>query len=92
MGQATEQCFVKDGGRPSEIGIQVLVSNHLWVLWSKAMVLSAEEKRAGRTGQVSALKLNESEQLMKRRYTLQMQVGTEDFVGSSGKVWRKPDY
>jgi len=49
-------------------------------------------KRAGRTGQVSALKLNESEQLMKRRYTLQMQVGTEDFVGSSGKVWRKPDY
>jgi len=44
MGQATEQCFVKDGGRPSEIGIQVLVSNHLWVLWSKAMVLSAEEK------------------------------------------------
>ena len=51
MGQATEQCFVKDGGRPSEIGIQVLVSNHLWVLWSKAMVLSAERKgRKNRSG------------------------------------------
>ena len=77
MGQATEQCFVKDGGRPSEIGIQVLISNHLWVLWSNTMVLSAERK-GRKTGQVSALKLNESEELMKRRQLIKERVKTGD--------------
>ncbi|GFP25663.1 hypothetical protein HKBW3S25_01144, partial [Candidatus Hakubella thermalkaliphila] len=34
----------RDGGRSSEIGMQVQISNHLKLLWSKAMVVSVEEK------------------------------------------------
>ena len=34
-----------DGGRPSGIGMQVQISNHLKLLWSKkTMVVSVEEK------------------------------------------------
>ena len=29
---------------PSEVGMQVQTSNHLKLLWSKAMVVSVEEK------------------------------------------------
>jgi len=44
----------------------VQISNRLWVLWIKTMVLSAEGK--GRViGQVDDMKLNASEELMKRR-------------------------
>lgn len=41
-------------------------SNRLWVLQSKVAVLSANGK-GHRNGQVSAVKLNESEELKKRR-------------------------
>ena len=34
----------RDRGRPSEIGMQVQISNHLKLLWSKAMVVSVGEK------------------------------------------------
>jgi hypothetical protein len=34
----------RDGGRPSEIGMQVQIPNHLKLLWTKAMVVSVEEK------------------------------------------------
>ena len=37
--------FVNDEGGPLGIGIQVLVSNHLQVLSSKAMVLKRVRKR-----------------------------------------------
>ena len=45
-------CFIRDEGlwvvscfyRPIEADIQVWASNHLWVLQSKAAVLSAKEK------------------------------------------------
>lgn len=66
MKQQVRPCFVGDDGRPIEIGIQVQVSNHLWVLQSKVVVLSANGK-GHRNGQVSAVKLNESEELKKRR-------------------------
>ena len=33
-------CSTDEGG-PLETGVQALVSNHLWRLWSKAMVVSA---------------------------------------------------
>ena len=33
-----------DGESPSEIGMQVQISNHLKLLWSKARVVSIEEK------------------------------------------------
>ena len=33
-----------DGGRPSEAALQEEASNHLKLLWSKAMVVSVEEK------------------------------------------------
>jgi hypothetical protein len=44
----------------------VQVPNHLWVLRTKAVVLSAKEK-AERNSQVRTMKLNESEELIKRR-------------------------
>ena len=34
----------RDGGSPSGIGMQVQISNHLKLLWLKAMVVSVEEK------------------------------------------------
>jgi hypothetical protein len=34
----------RDGESPSEIGMQVQISNHLKLLWSKATVVSIEEK------------------------------------------------
>ena len=33
-----------DGGRSSEVGMQVQASKHLTLLWSKATVVSGEEK------------------------------------------------
>lgn len=44
----------------------MLVSNRHWVLQSKVVVLSANGK-GHRNGQVSAVKLNESEEPTKRR-------------------------
>jgi hypothetical protein len=38
-----------DEGRPLGTGLQEQVPNHLWRLWSKAMVVSAEGKGLGRT-------------------------------------------
>jgi hypothetical protein len=40
-GQAIITRFVRDEGRFLGIGIQVQISNRHWVLWPKAMVLSA---------------------------------------------------
>ena len=34
----------RDGGSPSEIGMQVQISNRLKLLWLKATVVSVEEK------------------------------------------------
>ncbi len=63
---ATGSCCARDEGGPLGIGIQVQIPNRRWVLWPKARVLNAVGK--GRTtGQVSVMKLNESEELMKRR-------------------------
>lgn len=42
------RCCKRDGGRPSEIGMQVRVSNRLKLLWTKAMVVSGEEKASRR--------------------------------------------
>ena len=39
-----EQCYVEDGGRPSGAALQEEASNHLKLLWSRAMVVSVEEK------------------------------------------------
>ena len=38
-----------DEGRPLETGLQEQVSNHLWRLRAKAVVVSAEGKGLGRT-------------------------------------------
>jgi len=46
----------------------VLTSNRHWVLWIKAKVLSADGK-GRKIGQVCLMKLNESEELIKRRNT-----------------------
>lgn len=60
-------CFVGDESGPLRIGIQVQILNRRRVLRSKVVVLSAIGK--GQTiGQVRAMKLNESEELTKRRY------------------------
>ena len=39
-----------DEGRPLEVDLQEWTSNHLWRLWTKAMVVSAEGKGPALTG------------------------------------------
>lgn len=39
-----QPCCTEDEGRPLEAAIQVEASNHLKLLWSKAMVVSVKEK------------------------------------------------
>ena len=41
-------CLIDEGG-PLETGLQERVSNHLWRLWPKATVVSAEGKGLERT-------------------------------------------
>ena len=41
-------CWI-DEGRPLVTGLQEQVPNHLWRLWAKAMVVSAEGKGLERT-------------------------------------------
>ena len=45
-------CLTKDGGRPSEVAIQVETSNHRKLLWSKVMVVSVTAKGETRFRQV----------------------------------------
>lgn len=47
--------------------MQVEASNHLELLWSKAMVVSVKEKAGLRLRQVSAMETNTSEPLTKGR-------------------------
>ena len=47
VGTFVPRGYKRDGGGPSEIGMQVHISNHLKLLWSKAMVVSVEEKAYG---------------------------------------------
>ena len=44
VGTFASRGYNRDGGSPSEIGMQVQISNHLKLLWLKAMVVSVEEK------------------------------------------------
>jgi hypothetical protein len=60
------------------------------VLWAKLTVLSAEEK-AGKTGQVRIMELNESEEPIKRRQP-KVWVKTREIACFWGRVWRIPDY
>ena len=48
-----------DGGGPTGTAMQVEVSNHPEVLWTKAMVLSVREK-AVENGQVWTVEMNEA--------------------------------
>jgi hypothetical protein len=36
--------YTRDGGRPFEVGNQVLISSHRKLLWSKATVVNVAEK------------------------------------------------
>ena len=44
VGTFASRGYKRDGGSPSEVGMQVQISNHLKLLWSKARVVSIEEK------------------------------------------------
>ena len=44
VGTFASRGYNRDGGSPSEIGMQVQISNHLKLLWLKATVVSIEEK------------------------------------------------
>jgi hypothetical protein len=63
-------CWIRNEGRPLELGIQVLGSNHLKRLWSKAMVVSVEEQGTSKRCQVRIGEANVSEPLMKCRDVL----------------------
>ena len=47
-GPAVRNCFTDEGG-PLGTGLQEQVPNHLWRLWAKAMVVSADGKGLERT-------------------------------------------
>ena len=57
---ATARNCTKEEGRPFEAGLQGQASNHLKRLWSKAMVVSVEEKASKRC-QVRIKKMSASE-------------------------------
>ena len=44
MGKVAPRGCMRDGGRSSGVDMQVKVPNRLKLLWSKAMVVSVEEK------------------------------------------------
>jgi len=44
VGTFASRSHKRDGGSSSGIGMQVQISNHLKLLWSKARVVSIEEK------------------------------------------------
>jgi hypothetical protein len=43
------RCFVEDGGRPSDAGVQAQASNRHELLGSRALVVSVDGKRHGET-------------------------------------------
>jgi hypothetical protein len=43
-GRLKQPCCTRDEGRSLEAGLQGQASNHLKLLWSKAMVVSVKEK------------------------------------------------
>ena len=57
----------RDEGRPLGAGLQEQASNHLKLLWSKAMVVSVEEKSRLRLWQVRIKEMSASEPLMRCR-------------------------
>ena len=57
----------RDEGRSLGVGLQEQASNHLKLLWSKAMVVSVEEKSWHRPWQVWIKETSASEPLMRCR-------------------------
>jgi len=57
----------RDEGRPLGAGFQEQASNHLKLLWSKALVVSVEEKAWKRPCQVRIKEMSVSEALMRCR-------------------------
>jgi len=41
---AAYRCFVEDGGRPPDVGVQAQASNHHELLGSRALVVSVDGK------------------------------------------------
>jgi hypothetical protein len=62
-GYLKQPCCTRDKGGPLEIGLQGRVSNHLKLLWPKAMVVSVKGKGTGIPCQVRTTKTNASEPL-----------------------------
>ena len=58
---------MRDEGRPLEAGVQAQASNHLKLRWSKAIVVSVQEKARPRSRQVRVKETNASEPPMKCR-------------------------
>ena len=46
------RCFVEDGGRPSDVGVQAQASNRHELLGSRALVVSVDGKGTARPCQV----------------------------------------
>lgn len=75
------------GARSPGTGLQEQVSNHPWLLWSKAMVVSARGKGPARPGQMCDRKLNGSEPLMMcRKRTDEVKTAGESLLRD--KHWR----
>ena len=62
-----KRCFIKDEGRPLEVGLQEQASNRLKLRGSSAFVVSVDGKGGARLRQVRIEETNASEPLMKCR-------------------------
>jgi hypothetical protein len=85
-----KQCCIADEGGPLGVGLQGQAPNHLELRWSKARVVSVEEKARG-TRQVGTGKTNESKPLMMGRKALRWH-RNRALVISPGRARREPAY
>jgi hypothetical protein len=88
-GVCHESCTI-DEDRPLEVGLQERASNHLNLLWSKAMVVSDRGKGRPTACQVWSRELNESEPLMTCRNRSTDDIKTRNWSLGLGKVREKP--
>ena len=76
-----KRCFIKDEGRPFEVGLQEQTSNHHKLRRSRAFVVSVDGKGGARIRQVRIKKANVSEPLMRcRNVPRDVETGTRTSV------------
>jgi len=85
-----ERCFIKDEGRPLEVGLQERTSNHHKLRRLRAFVVSVDGKGGARIRQVGIKEANVSEPLMRCRNVSKRRRNRNPHFCSASKGWEKP--